>query len=94
MRRTNAKPDRKTKKSYTLSPESVAFLETLQKKRRATSVSSVLEEILAALRREQQREAVERSIKEYYGSISDKEAHEQTEWGAFALREFLSQERF
>jgi hypothetical protein len=94
MSRTNPKHDRKTKKSYTLSPESVAFLETLQKKRRAASVSSVLEEILAALRREQQREALERSVTEYYGAISDKEAHEQTEWGAFALREFLNQDRF
>jgi hypothetical protein len=93
MSRTNTKHDRKTKKSYTLSPESVAFLETLQKKRRAASVSSVLEEILVALRREQQRQTLERSVEGYYGFLSSTEAQEQAEWGAFALGEFLSQDR-
>ena len=55
MRTTPKKTDRKAKKSYTLSPESVAFLETLRKRRRAASISSVLEEILQAVRRQQER---------------------------------------
>ncbi len=33
-RRASKKTERKAKKSYTLSPESVAFLETLRKRRR------------------------------------------------------------
>jgi len=42
-------------KSYSLSPESVDFLETLRKKRRARSVSFVLEEILQAVRAKPKR---------------------------------------
>ena len=78
----------KAKKSYTLSRDSVAFLEAMRKKRRAPSVSSVLEAILQAVRREQGKAAVERAVADYYGSLSNEEAAEQTEWGEFALGEF------
>jgi hypothetical protein len=79
---------RKAKKSYTLSSESVAFLEMMRTKRRATSVSSVLEEILQAVRRRQEQARVEQSVSSYYSSLSSKEATELTEWAEFALREF------
>lgn len=42
------------------------------------------------LRRKQQKEVIERSVEQYYGSLSSKEAHEKAEWGTFALREFLA----
>jgi hypothetical protein len=80
-------PEPKTKKSYTLSPESVEFLETMRKKRHASSISS-LEEILQAVRREQERAALEKAVESYYGSLSDSEAAEQSRWGEFAGREF------
>jgi hypothetical protein len=81
----------KAKKSYTLSPESVAFLEAMRKRRRASSVSSVLEEILQVARREQGKAALERAVSDYYASLSQEEAEEQTNWGEFALREFSSE---
>jgi hypothetical protein len=67
---------RKTKRSYTLSPESVAFLESLRKRRRAASISSVLDEILQSVRRHQERANVERSVAAYYSSLSPEEAAE------------------
>ena len=79
---------RKAKKSYTLSTESVAFLEALRKKRRAPSVSSVLEQILESVRRAQQRSALEKAVAGYYDGLSTSEVREQAEWGEFALREF------
>jgi hypothetical protein len=82
------KTEHKEKKSYTLSPESVAFLEALRKRRRAASISSVLEEILQAVRRQQERASIEKSVAAYYSSLSDEEALEQAQWGEFALREF------
>ncbi len=88
MRTTPKKTDRKAKKSYTLSPESVAFLETLRKRRRAASISSVLEEILQAVRRQQERASIEKSVSAYYSSLSDQEVLEQAQWGEFALGEF------
>jgi hypothetical protein len=80
---------RKAKKSYTLSPESIAFLETLRKRRRAASISSVLEGILQAVRRQEERAKIEKSVDAYYSSLSDQEAAEHAEWGDFATSEFL-----
>jgi hypothetical protein len=86
--RTNEKRDRKAKKSYTLSPESIAFLEAMRKKQRATSISSILEEILQAVRHEHERASVDRAVEGYYSSLSEVEATEQAQWGNFAEREF------
>jgi hypothetical protein len=58
--RTIGVSNRKAKKSYTLSSESVAFLEALRKKRRARSISAILEEILQGVRRERERASVGR----------------------------------
>jgi hypothetical protein len=88
MRTTAKQRDRKAKKSYTLSPESVAFLEALRKRRRAASISAVLEEILQAVRRQQERASIEKSVSAYYSSLSDQEVQEQAEWGEFAFSEF------
>lgn len=86
---TAKRKQRKAKKSYTLSPESVAFLETLRKRRRAASISSVLEGILQAVRRQEERAKIEKSVDAYYSSLSDQEAAEHAEWGDFATSEFL-----
>jgi hypothetical protein len=86
-------PHRKAKKSYTLSPESVAFLEAMRKRRRAGSISAILDEILQAVRREHERASVERAVANYYSSLSNREATDQAEWGEFAFREFPYEER-
>ena len=93
MSRTEGRVEPKAKKSYTLSRETVAFLETVRKKRRAESVSSVLEEILQSARREFERASVERAVADYYSGLTGKEAAERAEWGEFGLAEFSKQER-
>jgi len=80
--------NRKPKKSYTLSRESVAFLEAMRKKSRARSVSSVLDEILQALRRQQERSSIAQAVARYYSSLSATEATEHAQWSELALREF------
>ena len=92
MSRTESKSDRKAKKSYTLSPEIVEFLEAVRKKRHAESVSAILEEILQNVRREHQRASVERAVADYYSSLSDSEVEEHARWGEFALAQFPSEE--
>ncbi len=84
--------ERKAKKSYTLSLETVAFLETARRKRRANSVSAVLEEILQDARRQEKLASVERAVNEYYSSLSASEIEEQRLWGEFALQQISSQE--
>jgi len=91
--RTTGKLDRKAKKSYTLSPESVAFLDAMRKKQRASSISAILEEILQDVRREHDRAAIDRAVADYYGSLTTHEVAEQAEWGEFGLREFPNEER-
>jgi hypothetical protein len=88
MYRTQGKVIRKAKKSYTLSPASVAFLETIRKKRHAPSTSAVLEEILQTIRRGQKKNAVEGAVSDYYSSLPSEDGEEQTRWGKFALDEF------
>jgi hypothetical protein len=66
----------------------VAFLETVRKRRRAASISSVLEEILQSVRRRQERARIEKSVSDYYSSLSESEENELAQWGEFALREF------
>jgi hypothetical protein len=92
IRTTHRKPARKAKKSYTLSPESVDFLETLRNKRRARSISFVLEEILQAARREAELAAINQSVTAYYDSLSDEEAEELRQWGKFGLRQLLKED--
>jgi len=91
--RIRTKVDRKAKKSFTLSPESVEFLEAVYKRRRAESISAVLDEILQALRREHERVSLERAVANYYSSLSPEEVTEQAEWGEFALSEFPHEDR-
>ena len=82
------RPGRKEKKTFTLSPQSVEFLEALRKKHSALSTSAVLEDILQAVRREQEKASIEAAVADYYGSLWREEAQEQANWGEFALGEF------
>jgi|HubBroStandDraft_1064217.scaffolds.fasta_scaffold08968_3 hypothetical protein len=91
-RTTHRKPGRKAKKSYTLSPESVDFLEAQRKKRRASSISAVLDEILQAVRREAELARINQSVTDYYDSLSDEELKELSEWGDFALSQFPAED--
>jgi DNA-binding PadR family transcriptional regulator len=81
-------PGRKEKKTFTLSPQSVAFLEALREKRSALSTSAVLEDILQAVRREQEKASIDAAVADYYDSLSREEAQDQANWGEFALGEF------
>jgi hypothetical protein len=81
-------PHRKAKKSYSLSHESVQFLEAMRRKRQASSISSILEDILQAVRRQQERAAVEHAVSDYYTSLSGAEAEELAAWADFAMTEF------
>ena len=82
----------KTRKSYTLSPESVAFLDNISRATRAASVSSVLDDLIQLARSAQERDELEQAVTDYYSKLSNEEATEQTQWGHFALGEFPHEE--
>ena len=82
---------RKEKRSYTLSPSAIAVLEEIRRERKAASTSSVLDDILHAIRLERKRKRLDRAVADYYSSLSDEEVREQSAWGDFA-REQLADE--
>ncbi len=95
MSRIAEQPSRKSKakKSYTLSHESIMFLENASRKRRGASVSSILDEMIQDARREQERLSLSQAVDAYYSGLSDQEAQELGEWGDFAMRQFSAEDR-
>ncbi len=71
---------RKIKKSFTLTPESVAFLGETRRRRQAGSDSEALDSLLRELMLEAKRQGLEAATREYYDTASDQELAEQREW--------------
>ena len=71
---------RKMKRSFTLTPESVAFVAETRQKRKAGSDSEALDLLLRELMLEAKRQEFEAATKAYYDTASDEELAEQTEW--------------
>ena len=71
---------RKVKRSFTLAPESVAFLRETRKKRCTGSDSETLDLLLRELRSEAKLAEIDRAYKEYYDTVSDDVLAEEREW--------------
>ncbi len=72
------------KRSFTLTPESVAFVAEMRKKRRAGSDSEALDLLLRELMLQAKRRQLDAATKAYYDSASDEELAEQCEWAEMA----------
>jgi uncharacterized membrane-anchored protein len=72
------------KKSFTLMPESVAFVAQTRQKRGAGSDSEALDLLLRELMLEAKRQAIDAAYKEYYDTASDEELAEEGEWAKMA----------
>ena len=84
--------ERKERRSFTLSRESIALLTELCAARDSSgrrSVSAVLDELLRSLNKERKRRAVEQAVTRYYNGLSEQTQIEDREWGEFSLTEFL-----
>ena len=82
----------KARRTFTLSPQSIALLEELSALRgsaRRRSVSSVLDDLLQALNGQRKRESVERAISAYYDNLSPEDSNEERAWGDFSLTQFI-----
>ena len=84
---------RKEKRTFSLSRESLRFLELMRKKRKGASVSAVLDELIAQQRRAQEARRISASITGYYDSLTDKEVAEDRAWGEFAESQFPDEPR-
>lgn len=79
---------RKERRSFTLSRESVTYLEAETRQRRAPSVSAMLDDILRAKKQESEREKLNASVSAYYDSLPDAQLAEDEKWGEFAESQF------
>ena len=75
---------RKEKKTYSLSRESIEFVERVKKERRRESASSALEELIQEKKMEAERLRMDASISSYYDSLTDEDREQNRAWGAFA----------
>ena len=71
---------RKMKKSFTLTPESVAFLGETRQRRQAGSDSEALDLLLRELMLEAKRRQLDAAYTDYYDTASVEELAEQAEW--------------
>jgi hypothetical protein len=78
------RPERKLRRTFTLSPENVAYIENQSRERKIKSLSAVLDELLQEKTREQELAEVEANTIAYYDSLTDEEVEEQRAWGEFA----------
>jgi hypothetical protein len=82
---------RKERRSFTLSPESIALLTELSAAgdgARKRSASAVLDGVLRSLNSQRRRKAVEQAIASYYSSLPEQARDEDKEWGEFSLTQF------
>jgi len=77
---TLATTRRKTKHSFTLSPDSLAFLREARRRLKARSDSETLDWLLKEAIVAQKRKEVDAAVKAYYDSASDQELSEQRDW--------------
>jgi hypothetical protein len=72
--------ERKTKRSFTLSPEAAVFLSETRLKRGAGSDSEALDLLLRDALCEAKRQKIDAAYKAYYETASDEDLAEQGEW--------------
>jgi hypothetical protein len=71
----------KGEEKFTLSPDSILFLETVHRQQRAASASAVLDDIIQGLKRAQERDSPDRAVTNYYSGLSEAETEAQSQWG-------------
>ena len=79
---------RKARKTFSLSQETVRYLESLRKEGKKHSMSSVLEDVIQQLQETKEMERISASVTRYYDSLSAEEIAEDRAWGDFAATQF------
>lgn len=78
----------KAKRTFSLSRQTVAFLEAERKASHRASLSAVLEEIVRRHQEEKEMERISVAFTRYYDSLTPEEAAEDRAWGEFATSQF------
>jgi hypothetical protein len=87
-----AVPSRKARKTFSLSRETVKYLESLRKERKKDSMSAVLEDVVRQLQQAKELERISASVSHYYDTLTDEQMAEDRAWGEFAETQFPTTE--
>lgn len=79
----SGRPGRKQKRTFSLSPEALAYLDLLAKKHR--SASEALDILIRERREAAEKERIAAGVRRYYDTLSEEERAENLAWGEFAL---------
>jgi hypothetical protein len=82
----------KRKKTFSLSPEAVEYLESVRRQKKAPSTSTVLDELIREKKLQAQLEKADAAISAYYDSLSDDEQADDIAWGKFGISQFPREE--
>jgi len=83
---------RKARKTFSLSRETVRYLESLRKETKKDSMSSVLEDVIRQQQQTKEMERISASVTRYYDSLTPEEIAEDRAWGDFAATQFPSED--
>jgi hypothetical protein len=83
---------RKEKRTFSLTRESVSYLESLRKQKKGSSTSAVLEELIRQQRQASEMQRISASVTRYYDSLTDEEVAEDRAWGQFAETQFPTED--
>ncbi|MGH9510235.1 MAG: hypothetical protein ACRD2M_09875 [Terriglobales bacterium] len=86
---TSARGRRRQRRTFSLAPEVIEYIEQVQKKQETPSLSAAFE---AIVRQQQQKEWMDRINAEttaYYDSLTEEEMAEDRAWGEMAARALL-----
>jgi len=75
---------RKVRRTFTLSPENLAYIEEQTRQRKLSSHSAFLDELLLEKTREQKLATLDANVRSYYDKLTDEETNEQRLWGELA----------
>ena len=93
--RSQERPERKQKKTFTLSHESIALLDEIRstsKGARQRSTSAVLDDILQNVRAKRKRQELEESVARYYSQLPGDEIAKNKAWAEFAMSQFAEED--
>ena len=83
---------RKSRKTFSLSRDAVAYLETYQSKKRESSLSGAVEALIHERKQQEEADRQVAQTRAYYDSLGEEEKNEDDAWGRFAESEIADSE--
>jgi hypothetical protein len=85
---TRRRKQRKERKTFSLGPEYVAFLESLRRETQSESLTAALEEALRRIMLAEEMEKISAEVSAFYSGASPGEAAGESAWGQLGESEF------